>query len=226
MIECFCDFGGFYESLHSSIITTQCDEAAEEFLEQQGINLDAKDDLSFELIGAIWKEAKIKYAKSLIEQINEELGTKFELMSIRSPRDYNYGTDILDVGVESMEGARGLIYKIHETPKEFYEYVDNLTKPGFGYSPNYKFEDLFKTEDGKVIITREIAFKNSPLIQYDSFEYLANPGLLLSFMLSFYIKRNNIYAEDFSIWDGDWDITGILEKGLKEIDIVRHSPPL
>lgn len=221
MLECFIEFGGFYGSIHSAIIESQCYDAAYEFLENRGLPTEIADELSCELLSAIWKDATRKYAKLLVERINSNLETKFRLVDVNSPTDYNYGTDILDVVADSLEDAKGVIDKINKCPKEFYQYVEWLTTPSPGYIPYYDFEDLFRAKDNTILLTREDALQNVPTISWELVKQLDQPETLISFGLGFYNKQYEIIP-DFSIWDGDWDVTGILENCLKEIDIVRH----
>lgn len=133
-------FSGFYESMHDD----QIDQALEQMLSDSSGCHAISDRISND----IWMHTHTpmaEYSKAFVESFqtlfNAETGLKiaFEYESVRSPREYNFGTDRVFATV-SLEDARAMFAKVDR------EILDKIaeecftSRSGFSsfYSPDWR----------------------------------------------------------------------------------------
>ena len=139
------EFGGFYESIHSSLIDDVVDRYTFGMTDIQ--YNDFLDNL-------IWDEIRQNYAKGfmrlLAEWLEKELyiGVKYSENTIKvvSPREYNFKTDTLDVDFtpESIAHLNAWARK----DDEFKDYLQEATQSRDGFISFYSYDDALADKDG------------------------------------------------------------------------------
>ena len=139
------EFGGFYHSIHDSLIDDVVDRYASEMTD---------DDFNEFYEGLNWGDIRQNYArgfmKLLAEWLEKELyiGVKYSENTIKviSPREYNFRTDTLDVDFtpESIAHLNAWARK----DDEFKDYLQEATQSRDGFISFYSYDDGLADKDG------------------------------------------------------------------------------
>lgn len=137
------EFGGFYESLHSSLL----DQAVESFCMDEDGNVDMGmlDDWD-------WCDSHYSYMLEwvqLFEQwISDEYGVKlnFTECELKSPKYYNFETDTIDTTLTSRE-VNDILDKFADNA-EFDDYLRDATTSRSGFISFYDYDQAKSNKDG------------------------------------------------------------------------------
>jgi hypothetical protein len=142
------EFGGFYDSVHSSIIEDQ--------IEFSGIDYEEVD----------YKGTHENYARNYLKALNDTLGLNVEFSSLWSPLFYNFQTDTI-MGLISVKEFKELKEMMLEN-KEFIKWADKSSQSRDGFiSFCSGIEELKKDE----VIMLEYIFTYLIHIEDDNFNY-------------------------------------------------------
>lgn len=144
LIETSINFGGFYESIHDTIVTEAVarDVGAEN--EETG-EIDWNEDMDNY---NDWKTVQIKYCKEWIDLFNEEFDTKVIFKGLDSPKEYNFRTDTIDTDI-SIKDVLTLfkVVKEQDLKKNVIDNLKRITTYRDGYIPWHDYTDMFKAEN-------------------------------------------------------------------------------
>lgn len=174
MVHFRLNFGGFYESIHDSIIEEatarayNCDDEA-----TGAIDYDKLYDIDIN-----WKDIRVMYCKELCSVLHsdmmyydydglEDIIVHFKGLS--SPTYYNYSTDHISAGISDANFRKMKKYFLSD--KDFVEYVNYNSKSQEGFISFYEGLDAVIEED----------------------------SILLEYIYNYIFANGNYYLEDFSI---------------------------
>jgi len=136
------NFGGFYESIHDSLVeyAVACSVGA--------INEDSGDldhDMLHDVDISVWNEARVGYCKALLEVFRNEVGVELAFVDLVSPTYYNYSTDYMIVSTAAGGGAIIKYIRENDLKELLREHVRLVTTAEDGYIPTYSYEEIFKS---------------------------------------------------------------------------------
>jgi hypothetical protein len=135
------NFGGFYESLHESIV----EEAVAYSIGAVDEDYTIDYDLLYDVDISVWSEAKYKYCVELLEVFFSEAGAALVFVDLVNPVYYNYITDYIIGGVDASAGMAILKYIRDEDLKDVLrDHVRDVTTSRDGYDAFVTYEDIFK----------------------------------------------------------------------------------
>ena len=136
------EFGGFYESIHSNHIDMMTNNYFDDTPLQD-------DENNFEYFD--WSAIHKSYIKSYCYELeayikdNYEIYIDFKNISMHSPKEYNFATDVIhcDVSKKKIE----LLNKELLKDKKFLEYLKDSTQSYDGFMSFYTYEQAINNKD-------------------------------------------------------------------------------
>lgn len=126
-------FSGFYNSLHDA----QLNQALEQMFSATGCQVNSR--LFNEAFNAVdWGFVHVSYARAYVDAFAEEFGVKLSFESLRSPKEYNFTTDLVFAEISEDEVRR----LFDEADKSLLTAITKeqfTSRPGFisFYSPDW-----------------------------------------------------------------------------------------
>ena len=171
LIKTQLNFGGFYNTIHSSIVedAVACELGAiDECNENDWEN---EDLINFNN----WTAYKIEYCKEWVKLLNAELETNIVFTSLDSPREYNFATDVIIAHITVKDTLKLFnLIKENELKENVYEAIKKATTSYDGYIPYYKYSDLFKSENRYFLVE-----------------------IMIDILLEYFEVIDTMYVEDF-----------------------------
>lgn len=142
-MKTFIEFGGFYDSYHSSMI-----ESYIESCEYEGY-------LEYNFGNINWQETYQSYIESycynlksyILDEYN--ISIDFKDISLDSPREYNFRTDEIDCIVNEKQSLKLLKLVLKDT--DFHKRLKEVTTSRDGYIPYYTYEQLLNMKDNMIL---------------------------------------------------------------------------
>ena len=167
MIDTTIEFGGFYDSIHSSHI----DMTTENYFDDTPLQ---NDDNNFEYFN--WSAIHQSYIESYVNKLsdyitdNYQIDIDFKKVSLDSPTQYNFKTDVINCSVNKKKIE--LLNNKLIIDDEFAKYLKDSTQSYDGYMSFYTYEQALNNKDDilSVYVLRYICHKlNSEYldIEYD-----------------------------------------------------------
>lgn len=140
------NFGGFYGSIHDSIVEQQVAYSLENGVDDNG---NINNDVLFDVLAETWKKAQNSYANKWLNNVlNYELETSFKFDCIDSPRFYNYSTDVIIADYIQEDFNKTIEYINNEGLKdEVTNIVSEITTSRSGYIPFYSKDEVLSDND-------------------------------------------------------------------------------
>jgi len=150
-IQTRLDFGGFYESIHASLI----DDAI-------ALRLDAQSryELSEEQENLIDQKAlEREYCELYLENFqqylkeNHALEITLNFEELFSPKEYNFSTDAIDYKLSQQDAEKCFEFfkSFFAENEDFQKYCQNLTTSRSGFWAFYELEDVQENKDVKAV---------------------------------------------------------------------------
>ena len=157
-IKTVIKFGGFYNSIHSSIIDNDIDSYIEYMNDENDTEL-KEYDYNFNY-SDMYNQYLKQYISDYIDFIELEynLNIKINDISLYSPKEYNFKTDEIDCFISKSDEIK--LIKYFKKDNDFLEYLKDDTKSYDGFWSHYTYETALNNKDD--ILTLYI------------FEYIAN----------------------------------------------------
>jgi len=157
-IKTVIEFGGFYNSIHSSIIDNDIDSYIEYMNDENDTELE-EYDYNFNY-SDMYNQYLKQYISDYIDFIELEynLNIKINDISLYSPKEYNFKTDEIDCFISKSDEIK--LIKYFKKDNDFLEYLKDHTKSYDGFWSHYTYETAINNKDD--ILTLYI------------FEYIAN----------------------------------------------------
>lgn len=140
------EFGGFYGSVHDSVIIDMVD------------NYFYEEDYSDKSIN--WGVIYDRYCQELCEIFGDKLGIPLKFEELSSPSSYNYSTDIIILNVNDIDVSKVIDLVALDKIKELAKYYSTSRD---GYIPYYSYEELMSDLERNLEFALEIL--------YEDFEY-------------------------------------------------------
>jgi|TARA_Y100000310_G_C20246041_1_gene606883 hypothetical protein len=167
MIDTTIEFGGFYDSIHSSHI----DMTTENYFDDTPLQ---NDDNNFEYFN--WSAIHQSYIESYVNKLsdyitdNYQIDIDFKKVSLDSPTQYNFKTDVINCSVNKKKIE--LLNNKLIIDDEFAKYLKDSTQSYDGYMSFYTYQQALNNKDDilSVYVLRYICHKlNSEYldIEYD-----------------------------------------------------------
>jgi len=167
MINTTIEFGGFYDSIHSSHI----DMTTENYFDDTPLQ---NDDNNFEYFN--WSAIHQSYIESYVNKLsdyitdNYQIDIDFKKVSLDSPTQYNFKTDVINCSVNKKKIE--LLNNKLIIDDEFAKYLKDSTQSYDGYMSFYTYQQALNNKDDilSVYVLRYICHKlnNEYLdIEYD-----------------------------------------------------------
>ena len=137
------NFGGFYDTIHSSIV--------EDSVAMDLGALDECDENDWENEDLInfnnWTAFNVEYCKEWVKLLNNELETEIVFTDLDSPREHNFSTDVIIAHI-TVKDTLKLFKQIKELDlkDDVIEAIEKHTTSYDGYAAYYKYADMFKSE--------------------------------------------------------------------------------
>lgn len=136
-------FGGFYESIHDSIIENYVSIIyGEEALERAS-------DKS-------WRRLQEEYCKQWLGEFNDRYGINIKYESLICPNAYNYSTDEIFADISEDD-----LSKLIEQAKQiegYDEYLKQVTTSRDGYLSLYSYDEIWEDENKDILAEHTIRF--------------------------------------------------------------------
>ena len=163
MIDTTIEFGGFYDSIHSSHI----DMTTENYFDDTPLQ---NDDNNFEYFN--WSAIHQSYIESYVNKLsdyitdNYQIDIDFKKVSLDSPKQYNFKTDVINCSVNKKKIE--LLNNKLIIDDKFAEYLKESTESYDGYMSFYTYQQALNNKDDilSVYVLRYICN------QLNSWEYL------------------------------------------------------
>jgi hypothetical protein len=146
-VEVFCEFGGFYESIHSETI----DNTVEIFCSDD--NGDLPEDFEWNKVN--WRHLCEVYAKAYTESILPDAilkttaeKVKLTYLKLKSPTYYNYSTDELLVKID--KDTANILIGDYLPLEDFVNYVENFVKE-YEYTSSYSVSEILTNKDNVLL---------------------------------------------------------------------------
>ena len=167
MIDTTIEFGGFYDSIHSSHI----DMTTENYFDDTPLQ---NDDNNFEYFN--WSAIHQSYIESYVNKLsdyitdNYQIDIDFKKVSLDSPQQYNFKTDVINCSVNKKKIE--LLNNKLIIDDKFAKYLKESTESYDGYMSFYTYQQALNNKDDilSVYVLRYICHKlNSEYldIEYD-----------------------------------------------------------
>lgn len=146
MKNCNVPFGGFYNSLHSSLIDSMLDN----FYSDEDGNALCYDDLNIN-----YDEIHAQYIKAYINNLNEFLRDDFEIdvtfhnLRLDSPREYNFTTDKINCNISDLNCKK--LINLFKKDNYFLSALRDYTKSYDGYISFYNYDEALNNKDDILI---------------------------------------------------------------------------
>jgi hypothetical protein len=149
LIKTQLNFGGFYDTIHDSIVEDAVAFSIDAIDEDNENDWENEDLINF----SNWDAYKSEYCKEWVSLLNDKLGTNIVFTAVDSPREYNFTTDkiIAHISIKDTLALFNLI-KDNDLKYEVIEMIETRTTAYDGYTPYYNYEDLFKSENRDFLI--------------------------------------------------------------------------
>lgn len=180
MINTVIEFGGFYGSIHESII----ENTIESYLTlDNGELCESYDSVN-------WRanfENYVKFYAYAFEQwlnfeylYGNDVQIKFDNVTLSSPKYYNFKTDTIETAIS--ESAEKVLIDIFKTDKEFLTYLYEATQSVSGYISFYSYREVLRDNKDNIFthyLFRYLAdkFNESELSQLSDFQNIVLPEL-------------------------------------------------
>jgi len=142
-MKTFIEFGGFYDSYHSSII-----ESYIESFEYEG-------DSEYNFGNINWQQTYHSYIKSYCSNLESyilyeyDISIDFKNITLWSPREYNFRTDEIDCTVDEKQSLK--LLKLLLKDGDFHKQLKSVTTYRDGYIPHYTYDELLNMKDNMII---------------------------------------------------------------------------
>ena len=137
------NFGGFYNSHHEYIA-----EQAVAY-EIGAVDPDTGEidhDKLYEFND--WSTVFLDYAQQWLDMLNSELDTDFKFISLDSPREYNFRTDVIYARASTADCLKVFkAVKEVDIKSDVYRIIRDRTTSSDGYAAFYKYGDIFEKEN-------------------------------------------------------------------------------
>ena len=156
MIDTTIEFGGFYDSIHSSHI----DMTTENYFDDTPLQ---NDDNNFEYFN--WSAIHQSYIESYVNKLsdyitdNYQIDIDFKKVSLDSPTQYNFKTDVINCSVNKKKIE--LLNNKLIIDDEFAKYLKDSTQSYDGYMSFYTYQQALNNKDDilSVYVLRYICHK-------------------------------------------------------------------
>lgn len=156
MIDTTIEFGGFYDSIHSSHI----DMTTENYFDDTPLQ---NDDNNFEYFN--WSAIHQSYIESYVNKLsdyitdNYQIDIDFKKVSLDSPTQYNFKTDVINCSVNKKKIE--LLNNKLIIDDEFAKYLKDSTQSYDGYMSFYTYQEALNNKDNilSVYVLRYICHK-------------------------------------------------------------------
>lgn len=140
-IEIEINFGGFYESVHSTIIENRIGMELEWENDINDTDDDITEEAWFEMVD--FKETHKSYCSEYVYALNNEFDLDLEFKRIKSPRFYNFTTDKIVAEIDRQQAVNRLLPLTYD--KDFIEWANPLLTSSDGFHSFYNgIDDLIK----------------------------------------------------------------------------------
>ena len=142
MIDTTIEFGGFYESIHGNHI----DMMTENYFDDTPLQ---NDDNNFEYFN--WSAIHQSYIESYVNKLsdyitdNYQIDIDFKKVSLDSPTQYNFKTDVINCSVNKKKIE--LLNNKLIIDDEFAKYLKDSTQSYDGYMSFYTYEQALNNKD-------------------------------------------------------------------------------
>ena len=142
MIDTTIEFGGFYDSIHSSHI----DMTTENYFDDTPLQ---NDDNNFEYFN--WSAIHQSYIESYVYKLsdyitdNYQIDIDFKKVSLDSPKQYNFKTDVINCSVNKKKIE--LLNNKLIIDDEFAKYLKDSTESYDGYMSFYTYQQALNNKD-------------------------------------------------------------------------------
>ena len=142
MIDTTIEFGGFYDSIHSSHI----DMTTENYFDDTPLQ---NDDNNFEYFN--WSAIHQSYIESYVNKLsdyitdNYQIDIDFKKVSLDSPKQYNFKTDVINCSVNKKKIE--LLNNKLIIDDEFAKYLKDSTQSYDGYMSFYTYQQALNNKD-------------------------------------------------------------------------------
>ena len=136
------EFGGFYESYHSNHI----DMMTNNYFDDTPLQ---NDENNFDYFN--WSAIHHSYIESYVNKLSEyitenyEIDIDFKNISMNSPKEYNFATDVINCDV--IKKQIELLNKELLKDKKFLEYLKDSTQSYDGFMSFYTYEQAINNKD-------------------------------------------------------------------------------
>ena len=142
-MKTFIEFGGFYDSYHSSMI-----ESYIESFEYEGYS-----EYNFSNIN--WQETYQSYIESYCYNLERYISYQYDInidfknITLWSPREYNFRNDEIDCIVNEKQSLK--LLKLVLKNDDFHKRLKEVTTSRSGYIPYYTYEQLLNMKDNMIL---------------------------------------------------------------------------
>jgi hypothetical protein len=166
------NFGGFYQGIHQQLIESLIDQD----LEYRQDNVEFFDEDKF-YDSIDYSKTYLEYTKvyvkhffsSILSGYNIKLTIKPKNISISSPKEYNFATDVIiltDVSKTTVKNLTRLFNYLVEDDNKFRDFIKYKTTSRDGYIPYYTYDEI--------INKKELDVSLEMLLEYLNIDYLEN----------------------------------------------------
>ena len=145
LIKTQLNFGGFYNTIHSSMVEDVVAFELGAIDECNENDWDNEDLINFNN----WEAYKVEYCKEWVKLLNKELETNIVFTDLDSPREYNFETDVIIAHITVKDTlALFKLIKENELKDKVYKQIKKATtsSASAGYGARYNYADIFKAE--------------------------------------------------------------------------------
>ena len=206
------NFGGFYQGIHEDIIDTVITNELDYAME----DVDYFDETTF-YNKFDYPKIHLEYAKyyvreffiSVLRDYGIKLTTKSKNISIISPKEYNFYTDVIilsDVSKTTVKNLTRLFNQVVQDDDEFKKFIRYKTTGRDGYIPYYSWSDVVNRVDVGVSLEFLLQYLASDFNDYlDMNEFIDTLDYLL-FLIDkkeyfSYLKENKILVKKNSSFE-------------------------
>ena len=142
MKQIIINFGGFYCSVHDSLIDSMLDSY---YQDENGETLDYYSlDINYKTIFEAYSKQYLKTLEAWLHYEND-VTIEFDFKSLQSPREYNFSTDKIIASISNASHKK-LINKFKKDV-DFIAYLKEATQSRPGYISFYSFDDAINDKD-------------------------------------------------------------------------------
>ena len=178
------NFGGFYQGIHEGIIDTIVSRELEYVMEDDNY---VDEDRFYSSLD--YPKIYLEYVKyyvreffiSVLRDYGIKLTTKSKNISIISPKEYNFYTDVIilsDVSKTTVKNLTRLFNQVVQDDDEFKKFIRYKTTGRDGYIPYYSWSDVVNMVDVGVSLEFLLQYLASDFNDYlDMNEFIENTQL-------------------------------------------------